>query len=424
MGITVSTGPSISAGVMAGYPGRAPDPNPMAGPSVTYQGDSIPDVRFQIIGASTDVGTIRAHLDSPYVLMTDAVPSASAAVPVNIAAAANTVSGSPMVLAGPSTGVVSNIPFFPLNVTADLGPINLFGDAPALQIAPLSLDLGFTTVATTAASPTVTLPSVAVATQNLFYIGQPVIVAGAGNPGGTTPLITTIAAISASGLVLTLANNALATLAAAPLGGGNILNPLSPAASTAWSPRMVAGVTAMFNPADAISRGWGVNCSAAGGGGTFTLRGWDIYGMAMSETLTHPGGNVVVYGKKTFKHILSVTPNFTDAGRTYSVGTSDLLGLHLRSDKIEYANFYANATFNGTAAGWTPADVTNPATPTTGDVRGTVQIGNRGPLGTNNGFGTTALGGFRVAFFTSIPLLNLVAATPTNPAPLYGSIQA
>ena len=421
MGTTVSTGPAVSAGPLLGYPARAPDNNPLAGPSVTYQGDAVPDPRFGILGGNERAGSIRAHSDIPYFLMTDAVPAASAATPVNIAPAAAVVAGAPMVLAGPSAGVATSIPFIPLSLAFDLGA-PVYGDGVP-TLAGVTLDYGLASLALNVGSVLATLTAAA-ASQNLLYQGQWLVIAGAGNAAGTLPLIAQIVAISPNGLTLTLSVPSAFT-GSQPFGQGNILDPMSVAPSTGWIPRLMAGIVAMFNPLDAVSRGVGIACSAAGGGGGFLVKGWDVYGMPMSELVTHPGGAVVQYGRKAFKHIGSVTPQFTDAGRTYSVGTSDLFGFHLRSDKVEYANIYFSGAINGTSAGYTPADVTSPATPTTGDVRGTLQIGNRGPLGAGNGYGTTAIAGNqRIAFFTSMPLVNLIGATPANPAPLYGVTQA
>ena len=402
MGRTVSTGPAISVGPMMGMSGIAPDTNLEAGPGITYQGDVIPDVRYVVQGGSAGIASIRGHLDTPYVLLADYVPAASAATPVNIAAAQATVSGTPMTLvSAASSGITPNVPFYQYSTGT-------------LLTSAVTLDFGFSTLNVTSGSKP---PTVVAGTIGLYSQGQWLVIGNVGNAGGTIPLITQVTAVGTT--TITLANAALATNSTAPVGQGNILDTVSlgnPA--TASLPYLAAGVAAIFNPLEGAGRGVGINCNTGATGGVFTVRGYDVYGQFMSEAITAVA-NTTVYGKKAFHHIMSVTPAVTDAGHTYSVGTSDVFGFALRADKWEYLNLYVAGAFLSVSTGWTAADVTSPATTTTGDVRGTIQVGTRGSLG-SGAAGGPITGSQRLALFGSIPAYNLIAATPANPAPMYG----
>ena len=99
----------------------------------------------------------------------------------------------------------------------------------------------------------------------------------------------------------------------------------------------------------------------------FTVVGFDIYGQPQTEAITGPAAGTV-NGKKTWKWISSVTPNGSSA-QTVSIGTADIFGFPIKVTSFPYMTlFWNNAT--QLFAQFTPADVTSPATTTTGDVRG------------------------------------------------------
>lgn len=102
---------------------------------------------------------------------------------------------------------------------------------------------------------------------------------------------------------------------------------------------------------------------------TFLVRGFDTYGVAMSEAIT--GGNVAAAtGKKAFLSIISITPSAAAAG-TVTAGTSDIFGLPVC---VVDAVYITHAGWNATLAdnaGTFVAAVTTTAGTTTGDVRGT-----------------------------------------------------
>ena len=102
----------------------------------------------------------------------------------------------------------------------------------------------------------------------------------------------------------------------------------------------------------------------------FTVAGYDAYGYPQTQTLAGPNANTV-NTTKTFKWIASVKPAST-SGSSVSVGTADIYGLPLRSDRFFYAS---DSCWNNAlilTAAFTAADTTSPATASTGDVRGTI----------------------------------------------------
>lgn len=160
----------------------------------------------------------------------------------------------------------------------------------------------------------------------------------------------------------------------------------------------------LYDPTTLIARAVSITGVSGGAGGAMTVRGYDIYGNPMSETITVGAGVNTVNGKKAFKYIASVTPGFTDA-HNYSVGIADVYGLPLRADAFGYVN----ASFNNqllTNPTFTAADTTSPATATTGDVRGTIVV--------------TADGTKRLQVMQGISVANLNTLAPGVFTGLYG----
>lgn len=405
---TFLTGPSIVMGPLAGaVSGSTPQEYGVEfGPSIEYQGDAIPDVRFSINKDQPFPGSIPSHLNSPYFLMTDATPAASNTALTN---GGNATSGTALVNAAASAaGVTLNVPFY------QFGTNTLISNA-------IALDFGWGLISVTSGSATATP---AAGTMGNYSPGQWLCVGNVGNSGGTIPLFTQVAAVGAS--TITLNSNYLpqATNASAPVGSGNVFNFVaygSPAA-VAHTPRLAAGLAAILDPKQTCSRAVGITGVASGTGGAFTIRGFDMYGQPQSETITATAGATTVWGKKTYKWFLSATPSFTDA-HGYTVVTSDTFGFAARSDLYEYTNLYYGGSFQttgvSTTSAWTAADQTSPATLTTGDVRGTFQVSARGANATVTST-TYTNGTNRVSIFATIPLYNLIASTPNNAAPMYG----
>ena len=137
----------------------------------------------------------------------------------------------------------------------------------------------------------------------------------------------------------------------------------------------------LWNPMAMVGRAVSVTAAASATATTATVNGYDVYGYPMSENITISAGNAV-NGKKAFKYIKSVVLNAADATHAYSVGTTAIVGLPVRSDTaaevvVNSGNSQTVLSVNtGFAAnGFLPADRTTPSA-TTGDVRGTIDLAN------------------------------------------------
>ena len=127
---------------------------------------------------------------------------------------------------------------------------------------------------------------------------------------------------------------------------------------------------AFYDPAKAIARAVSITGVINGAGGAFKVSGYDIYGFPMTETITAAAGVATTNGKKAFKYIASVVPQFADA-HTYSVGTTDIYGFPLYCKLWGYAGVAWNSADLTANTGFVAPDATVPATATTGDPRGT-----------------------------------------------------
>lgn len=104
-----------------------------------------------------------------------------------------------------------------------------------------------------------------------------------------------------------------------------------------------------------------------------TISGFDYYGQSMSEVIaTGTTQSTTVNGKKAFYQISSATVSGA-VGGTVAIGTSDVLGCPIRFiDRGYLDNVGWNNVLAEDASTTVVADQTNPATSSTGDVRGTL----------------------------------------------------
>lgn len=410
----------IENSMVPGFP--VADPNPDYGPNIFTQGYALFDPRYfyqkDQVGGSA--GRVPAHLAGPDFKSISAIPSALAAN--NICNAQGVTTGVAMTLAAATTGISVNIPIIqpatiPAASTNASPPVNA-----------MVLDFGFEFGNCTSGNAVITVANAAD-----FSVGMPLVIAGVGNSLGTAPLLTIVTAINTVTPSITVASAPLATNATAPIGTGNIWSPsealysLANSIPTAHQPWLAGGPGLFLDPRQAIARGVQISGVAGGAGGAFTVRGADIYGQNVTQTITVAAGSNTVWGTKAVKYIFSVTPNFTDAGHNYTVGTSDMFGMHFFSNIWEDSNVFWAGLGMAATTGWT-AGVTGTATALTGDVRGTIQVSSNGPLG--SGIGASASNGTiaslamtgRRLFISQQFAVHLVLATaPANPVGLFGS---
>lgn len=417
MAIQIHTGPIYAAGGLDYNPALGAgfqNFNSDAGPSQNYQGTGVLDPRFAFLGdyLQNRNGVQPGFSDIPTAHSVEQIPAAYSSTWNNIAPAANAVSGTAMTLVSTSSvGVTLNIPIIPFSPVIN---------GNAVTTAPIVLDFGFSFGNVTSGSTTVT-----VSDSTLFPVGMPLVIAGVGNSGGTVPLLTWVVS-QASATTIVINDAPLATNASTPIGTGNIWTPregFSGIYPTAHLPYLAGGPGIFLDPRQSVSRGVVINGSASATGGAFLVSGWDIYWQPMTETITAGAGAVQTYGKKAFNAIKSVTPQFSDA-HTYSVGTSDVFGLHFFSNQWEYLSASWAASSMTSSAGWIAG-----TTPASGDVRGTIQvsaIGGGSGIGASASNGTVsslAMSGRRLCVFQSIPVYNVLRANAQNSATLLGATQ-
>jgi len=423
MGESVFRGPAYSIGSV--IDGRV---EPMDGPGLTYQGDALPDPRFWASRKDGMYpGRVPCFLNSPYFVLCDNIPqAASTTALVNaqtaVASTAFTVAAGASAQANGTTAgtptMSPGVPLIPL-VQAANGSFGWTGAA----VTALALDFGFTT-----GNPVSGSNSMVVNDATLFYLGQWIAIGGAGNSGKTAPMVCYVSGITLSTNTLTLAGGSLNGVAAAsvtnaPIGSMNLSGPVQPlgAIPNTVQPYLVGGLGTFLNPPEAISRCLSVTAAAGATVTTITIRGYDVFSQAMSQAVAVTAGGVA-YTTKAFKYFSSAIPNSTDAGHTYSIGITDTYGYAVRSDKWEYTQTLWNGAFFTASTGWTASVKTNPATSTTGDVRGTFETstpgaGSAGSATASNG--TTV----RLMMAMTVPLYNDLFATPINTLPLMGVLQ-
>lgn len=125
-----------------------------------------------------------------------------------------------------------------------------------------------------------------------------------------------------------------------------------------------AGVVTLDVPRNVIVDAAGVATAV------LTITGADVYGVPMSEAITL-NGTTAVAGKKAFKTITRVAASA--AATDFFVGTGDVFGLPFRADSRNYCMTAWNGAFVTTGT-FVAAVTTDPATTTTGDVRGTYAV--------------------------------------------------
>lgn len=405
---TVFSGPLVTAGPLLGATaGGTPQEYGLFGPSMLYKGQGFPDLRFSVPKDNPNQGSILGNYNSPSLHMVHATPGASNQA---LTTAGNATNGTPFAnVTAAATGITPAVPFYPWKSTS--------------LTTAICLDMGFGTLNVSASTAAAT-PSTG--TLYRYSPGQWIIIGNVGNAGGTIPLITQVAAVGTSTITLNANYLPLATNSAAPAGQANVFDLQSfggqNSIANAHAPKIADGQDLFWDPLQACMRGVGVTGVSGGAGGNVLIQGWDVYGQPQSEIIVATVGATTVWGLKTYKWFGSATPQFADA-HNYTVVTSDTFGFTARSDWFEYTNLWFNGTQASaavsTSSAWTAGDQTNPATTTTGDVRGTFQISARGANATVTST-TYPDGTKRLIMFMDPGVYNMLKASPNNPAPFFG----
>lgn len=302
-------------------------------------------------------------------------------------------------------------------------------------VAALAIDFGFATGTTTANSSTVTVND-----NTQFTPGQWIIIGGAGNAAASLSHVCQVVTVATANITgITIAPAAVTAINNAPIGGANLYGganlpaggqlggPNAPAA-TAWSPYVQAGHAAVWNPKEASGRCLTFTVGTTSATTAVTVYGWDVHGNPMAEKVTFISGNrsfSTFYGGKAFKFINYIANTTTAVGST-AVGLSDTFGFPLRVDHVaQYQAWWNGALLGSTSVGFTAAATTAPATNTSGDVRGTLQVSTVGTgTAAPSGAASTTTSVARLVVIQNQGLWNQVYANPNNPIPKFGIAQA
>ena len=416
MAETLLRGPGVSIGSL--MDGRV---EPLDGPSISYQGDMVPDPRFSPSNKDgLSPGVIKGFFNSPYFVLVDAIPSANTTASVAAAQAPSTTAGVALNLTTAVLGTAAGVQVWTPGV-----PLMPQGTSVATTVSVI--DFGFTTGTTAANSTTVT-----VVDNTLFTIGQWIIIGGAGSSSATNvALVAQVQSQSTNSTVITISPAALTALNNAPIGNGNLYNTFLPpatqfgpaaASANGADPYKVVGFGLAFDPLQGVCRALCVQAASIGSGTTtLTVTGFDIYGFPMVETIAC-NGTTVVNGKKAWKYVSKIvvgTGATTGTPANVNVGVSDVFGINVRSDRWEYLNSFWNGGFAVNNTGWTAALATA-ATATTIDVRGTFNASSA-VIGT--GVLASSNGSARLTIMMSVPLKNMINATPLSSVSLLGTSQ-
>lgn len=399
---------AISA-AQGGSTGVVPDPNQDAAPGAIYQWAGLPDVRYWIGKDKLTgwTGMVATQFVLPLLRSVSLVPAAVSSN--NIAAAQNVSLGVAMTLAGASLGISTNIPY---------RPFNGFVPGNTAATAALAIDFGFDFCTTVAGNTTVTVGSA-----GSYVVGMPLVIAQAGNVAGTAALLTNVVSVGTGTIVV--ANAPLSAQIGVPVGTGDLWGPNEVPQGfpvpTAAAPRMGIGPGWWIDPRQTCQRAVVITGVSGGAGGNFLVTGVVSSGQTATQLVTIGAGAVTGTTKKTFKYILSVVPQFTDA-HNYSVGTTDIYGFLTKvSVWDDVLVTYGGVTMT-TSNGFTAADGAT-ATNLTGDVCGTVLATSI--AGASNGALVGLVMTGRRLHLTAMASLSAVTrATSADPSALFGAVNA
>src|SRR5271166_2988797 len=388
-------GGTLSSATIQGQ-GAVHDPNLDAGPSMFFQGSGLLDPRVLFLKDKIQgwTGMAPGWLAMDIIESARTIPSTAAVNNIVVAQNITSLTAMTLVAANPftstsATGFAVNVPYRAFSAVTNGG---------AITTAAICLDYGFGYATAAAGSTTLTVGNIWD-----YFVGMPLCIAGAGNVGGTSCLMTFVTAIvSLTSATLTI-NNASAFTGTVAIGTGDLWGPNEASPATggyptplAHSPYLANGPALLLDARQTLCRGLRI-VSVTGNGASASgilITGADLYGMPMTQLVTVPNsGAFTGWTTKNFKYINSIVAQFADA-HNYSVGTADQFGFAMRSTIFEDMAIFFGSTWNGGPnTGYVAAVLTTPATNITGDVRGSVLCGTSS--NTNSAavtpFGTTVI---------------------------------
>jgi hypothetical protein len=422
-------GPLSAMGALEVDAGTTASVGPLDGPSAFYQGAGFQDIRaFPFAKDGTAPGRQPAFMGLPTPPTIDAIPMATASN-IIVAAASVAATGLLTLVSAPVQNASSPACAIALNV-----PIVPQGTSSVVTV-PIALDFGFTGATTTANSTTVQVYD-----NTKFTLGQWIYIANCGNTAGTTGLFTQVLGISSTNFTTITVSNAPATAISAPVGQAALYGatlypptanygPQSPV-PVSVNPNIQAGLYRMHNPAEALARNVYLEVQPSGtsvGTATILVTGYDVWRQLMTEQIAVELNTTtaIAYGKKAFKYISSISNTVLGTTSTVTVGVGDVFGFPIRADFASQVLVYAGATAVVSNVGFTAAVSTtgSPATNTTGDVRGTIQLSAAGG-GTPITNAATTNGVVRLTVISNVGVWNMISGTPLNTVPIFGNAQS
>ena len=189
-------------------------------------------------------------------------------------------------------------------------------------------------------------------------------IAAAQTPTAGTPLTL----VSSSGSGITVGASALNVTTGVTTTGVLALD-----GAMGFLPMGTDGGLNFYDPTKALARNVRITSAGNDSSATFTVSGFDIYGLPQTATVT--GANAgVASTTKAFKYIKSVTPAGTLSGSNVSVGTGDVYSFPMRADTFGQIDIFYAGSFVTSSTGFTAAVTTSPATSLTGDPHGTYAL--------------------------------------------------
>jgi len=409
------TGPVLALGNVSGSAGSNVQPREYSdevGPSIFWGGTSIPATGANFSKDRAGPG---------------AIPVVTVACPIRTINAALGLAGAVTVAGLPTAGVpLVNITTYALGRAPGV-PVTIGGVAVTNAVA---LDMGLDPCGTNV-SGAVTLATIANAWR--YRVGQWICLLAC--PANSTQM-TQITAINASTGVLTVSPVPAATIGTGATGpqialtnrfNQNLYGASGPPSSI--SSEAPAGTARISIPEIGNTRGLGVTAAAATTNGNVLIQGIDGWGVPQSEIITTVAGTTV-YGKKTYDIFISAIPQFTDGtgGHNLTVVTSDFIGFPISvmdASSLVIGSLAYGATaliLTGGTANVTiiPADTSNPATTTTGDPRGGIQLSAAGPGATPPGTALVLAAGNVLTIDQRLNPLQVARADVVNVGPLLG----